>query len=75
MNRYTQNINKSLKISRLKKQKSYGHYCNLCKKYNYDRLTFRKYTSSQIMFIEYKFLNEKGQRQAEVLKQLNDYSY
>lgn len=75
MNKYTQNISKSLKISRLKKQQSYGHYCNLCKKYNYDRKTFKDFKPAQIMFIEYKFLNEKGQRQMNALQQLNNYPY
>lgn len=70
MSKIIQDISKSLIISKWTKENCYGHYCNLCKKYNYNRLTFKQFKPADIMAMEYKFLNEKRSRQVSSLAQL-----
>lgn len=49
---YTQDLTKSAKYSLMSKKKAYGHYCNLCIKYNFPRLKRRFFKSSMIINIE-----------------------
>jgi hypothetical protein len=70
MSRVIQNISNSIRIAKLPKQKSYGHYCNLCKKYGYDRLKSQEFQSPDIMAMEYKYLNDKRSKQARNIANL-----
>ena len=56
---FKQNISRSLKISRQHKKYCYGHYCNLVKKYNFDRIAYKYFTPIMILEVEYKYLNKK----------------
>jgi len=49
---------KSFQIAKLPKKKSYGHYCNLCIKYNQPRIRYKHYISNMIIDLEYKQLSE-----------------
>lgn len=57
MKAISQNIAKSLKMSNLSKKKSYGHYTNLCIKYNYPRINMFNYEPCMIMEVEEKYKN------------------
>lgn len=57
-----QRIGRSLRISRKAKNQAYGHYCNLCKKYNQDRVNYYNFKQTMIMQMEYKILHEKQER-------------
>jgi len=58
-----QDMSVSIRLAKLNKKICYGHYCNLCRKYNYERLTYREFLPMDIMHVEYKFLEQSRKKQ------------
>lgn len=63
-----QNMSVSIRLAKLNKKKCYGHYCNLCQKYNYPRLNYYEFIPMDIMHIEYKFLDQKRKTQNSLIQ-------
>lgn len=52
-------LRKSFKMSKLSKKKSYGYYCDLCRKYNYDILAKSAFKPIMINDVERRHLAEQ----------------